>query len=124
MLAARLGFFNIVKFGTHANGLSIGSYSCIFTYTKKDNIKSDGNNKLMRKIIFSRVNNIGYEAYINERKICQAMRHMKLRLKNTFSQYLYLFIIIETFSQYLGKHIQWKIQVNECKFSESYETIQ
>ena len=70
MLAARLGFFKIVKFGTHANGLSIGSYSCIFTYTKKDNIKSDGNNKLMRKIIFSRVNNIGYEAYINERKIC------------------------------------------------------
>ena len=47
---------------------------------------------------------------------------MKLWLKNTFSQYLYLFII-ETFSQYLSKHIQQKIQVNECKFSESYETI-
>ena len=35
-----------------------------------NNIKSDENNKLMRKIIFSRVNNLGYEAYINERKIC------------------------------------------------------
>ena len=73
MLAARLGFFNIVKFGTHANGLFIGSYSCIFTYTKKDNIKSDRNNKLMRKIVFSCVNNLGYEAYINE------MKYVRLR---------------------------------------------
>ena len=70
MLAARLDFFRVIKFGTHANWLPIGSYSCIFTYAKKkkDNIKSDGNNKLMRKIVFSCVNNLGYEAYINERK--------------------------------------------------------
>ena len=50
--------------------LAARGYSCIFTYAKKDNIKSDENNKLMRKIIFSRVNNLDYEAYINERKIC------------------------------------------------------
>ena len=64
---------------------------------------------------------------------------MKLRLKNTFSQCLFFILLfIETFSQYpfffffffeltfsqyLSKHIQQKIQVNEYKFSESYETI-
>ena len=57
---------------------------------------------------------LGYEAY--EIKVKKYIQSIPL--------FIYLFIIIETFSQYLGKHIQQKIQVNECKFSESYETIQ